>query len=73
MAARMDGHKAIIAEAVRKVLEVDLQQCVRERLAEDRTVVDVEVTEISALETQLRVTWAGTHRRYFVVKVSEQL
>jgi hypothetical protein len=70
-----DGHKAIIAEAVRRVLEVDLQRCVQERLYNDglKPDIEVEVSEISTLETQVRVTWPGTHRRYFTVKLSEML
>lgn len=71
----MDGHKKLIAESVFKVLETDLQQCVGERLYTEgkRPDVELEVTKISDLQSQIRVTWPGTHRRYFVVKLTEML
>jgi hypothetical protein len=68
-----DGHKTAVAECVNRVLAVAFEQALREKLFSEgrRPDVEVEVSEISTLETQLRVTWPGTHRRYFCVKVSE--
>lgn len=65
-----DKVKAELAEATRSALR-STANGLRYRLA-NHNVQDVEVTQVTELETQMKVKFSGLPPRYFIVKVSEK-
>jgi hypothetical protein len=66
-----DRVKTELADATRSALR-SMASGLRYRLA-NHGVQDVEVTQVSELESQVRLKFAGMPPRYFLVKVSEKV
>lgn len=66
-----DKVKTQLAEATRQALK-NASNGLRYRLAE-HNVQDVEVEQVTELETQVKVIYKNIPPRYFLVKVSEKL